>query len=261
VLLGGLAVGVSFQLVTMLISFANVISSAIVSLHEMLGYTNQTYGVRAAYTLAGVSEPLTSYRGLVMPMSRWGCAVNDFIGVFGSKFFTDQIASWLPVIGNLAPLTTQVTNGAQLASRLTEFARLVLSVVLWLQAVIRIGILNCYILTCPLAFACWSLPGGLGRQVLRQWTRGFLGVLCIQVVQLFLITTLPLILPSFPAIVGDHQGLMQILLTQSPPLLVLWLTVRVPNFVGISATRAIGMTGMMAGGIVSAVGEAASQLG
>jgi len=71
VLLGTLAVGISFQLVTMLISFANVISSAIMDLHVMLGYTtSQTYGMRATYTLAGVSEPLTSYRGIVMPMSR-----------------------------------------------------------------------------------------------------------------------------------------------------------------------------------------------
>jgi hypothetical protein len=138
---------------------------------------------------------------------------------------------------------------------------LVLSVVLWLQAVIRVGILNCYILTCPLAFACWALPGGLGRQVLRQWMRGFLGVLFIQVVQLFLITTLPLILPSFPALAGDNLGIMHVLLTQLPPLLVLWLTVRVPTFVGISVGRAVGMTGVMAGGIVGTFGEAASLLG
>ena len=262
VLLGGLAVGVSFQLVTMLISFANVISSAIVELHGMLGYpATQIYRVRAAYTLGGVSEPLTSYRGMVMPMSRWGCAVNDFIGILGTKFFSDQVTAWFPVIGNLSHLAVTVTNGAELAGRLTEFARLVLSVMLWLQAVIRIGILNCYILTCPLAFACWSLPGGLGRHVLRQWMRGFGSVLCIQVGQLFLITTLPLVLPSFPAIVGDHQGIMQVLLTQIPPLLVLWLTMRVPKLLGISASRAIGMTGVMAGGIVGAVGAAASQLG
>ncbi|HEX3640998.1 MAG TPA: hypothetical protein VHV10_06900, partial [Ktedonobacteraceae bacterium] len=262
VLLGTLAVGVSFQLITMLITFANMASGALVNLHEMLGYAaTQTSGVRAAYTLAGASEPAASYRGMVMPMSRWGCAVNSFIGILGSKFFTDQVASWFPVIGNLTPLTTQVTDGAHLASRLTEFARLVLSVVLWLQAVIRIGILNCYILTCPLAFACWALPGGLGRQVLHQWMRGFLAVLFIQVGQLFLITTLPLILPSFPAIGGDHQEIMQVLLTQLPPLLVLWLTVRVPKIVGISTSRAIGMTGVMAGGIVGAVGATASLLG
>jgi hypothetical protein len=194
-------------------------------------------------------------------MSRWGCAVNDFIGILGNQFFSHQMTAWLPVIGNLAPLATQVTNGAELASRLTEFARLALSVVLWVQAVIRIGLLNCYILTCPLAFACWALPGGLGQQVVRQWVRGFLSVLLIQVVQLFLITVLPLILPSFPAIAGDNLGIMQVLLTQLPPLLVLWLTVRVPKLVGISATRAIGMTGVMAGGIMSTVGVAASLLG
>jgi hypothetical protein len=262
VLLGALAVGVSFQLVTMLITFANVVSSAIVDLHAMISYpSTQIGGGGAVYTLAGAPEPLTSYRGLVMPMSRWGCAVNDFIGILGTKFFSNQVTSWLPVIGNLAPLTTQVTNGAQLVSRLSEFARLVLSVVLWLQAVIRVGILNCYILTCPLAFACWALPGGLGRQVLRQWMRGFLGVLFIQVVQLFLITTLPLILPSFPALAGDNLGIMHVLLTQLPPLLVLWLTVRVPTFVGISVGRAVGMTGVMAGGIVGTFGEAASLLG
>jgi len=262
VLLGAAAVAVSFQLVTMLISSANVISGAIVGLHGMLGYpATQIYGVKAAYSLAGASEPATSYRGMVMPVSRWGCAVNDFIGILGNRFFNDQVTSWLPVIGNLAPLATTVTNGSELASRLTEFARLVLSVVLWIQVVIRIGLLNCYILACPLAFACWALPGGLGRQVVRQWTRGFLAVLFIQVGQLFFITILPLILPSFPAIVGDSQGIMRVLLTQLPPLLVLGLTVRVPKMVGFSASRTIGMTGVMAGGIAGAVGAAAAQLG
>ncbi len=262
VLLGAVAVGVSFQLVIMLITFANAVSGAIVGLHGMLGYAAaQTNGMRAAYSLAGVDEPFTSYRGLVMPMSRWGCALNDSIGILGNRFFKDQVGVWLPVIGNLAPLSTTVTNGAELVSRLTECARLILSVMLWQQVVIRIGILNCYILTCPLAFACWALPGGLGQHVLRHWTKGFLAVLSIQVVQLFLMTMLPLILPSFPALAGDHLGIMRILLTQLPPLLVLWLTVRAPKLVGISATRAIGMTGVMAGGIVGAVGAAASLLG
>jgi hypothetical protein len=256
VLLGGMAIGVSFQLVTMLISFANVMNSAIVSLHGMISYPVSS----ANYMLAGANEPVTSYRGLVMPMSRWGCAANDFIGILGTKFLKEQVATWFPVIGNLAPLATTVTNGTDLVSRLTELARLILSVILWVQAVVRIGLLNCYILTCPLAFACWAFPGGLGQQVIRQWTRGFLSVLFLQVAQLFLITTLPLVLPTFPSLAGDN-GIMYVLLTQLPPLLVLWLTVMVPNFVGVTATRAIGMTGVMAGGIVGAVGAAAGRLG
>ena len=91
--------------------------------------------------------------------------------------------------------------------------------------------------------------------------RGFLGLLFIQVGQIFLITTLPLLLPSFPALAGDNLGIMYVLLTQLPPLLVLWLTVKVPTFVGINVGRAVGMTGVMAGGIVGTVGEAASLLG
>ena len=256
ILLSGVAIGVSFQLVTMLISMTNVMDSAIVSLHGMMSYPQAT----ANYMLARANEPVTSYRGLVTPMSRWGCAVNDFIGILDTKFLKDQVASWFPVIGNLAPLTATVTNGNELVSRMIKFARMVLSIVLWLQAVLRIGLLNCYILTCPLAIACWSFPGGLGQQVIRQWTRGFLAVLFIQVIQLFLITTLPLVLPTFPAVAGDN-GIMQVLLTQVPPLLVLWMAVMVPTFVGITAARAIGMTGMVASGIVGAVGAATSLLG
>ncbi len=86
-------------------------------------------------------------------------------------------------------------------------------------------------------------------------------MLFIQVVQIFLITVLPLILPSFPAVAGNNQGITQVLFTQLPPLLALRLTVSVPKWVGISATRAIGMTGVMAGGIISTVGAAASLLG
>jgi hypothetical protein len=278
ILLSGLAIGVSFELVTMLISIANVMDSAIVSLHGMTAPVLSRVGVSVVpsgyypadglhgisttngYLIAGIPEPTTSYRGLVMPMSRWGCAVNDFVGILDMRFLKDQVASWFPVIGNLAPLTATVTNGSELVSRLTEFARMALSIVLWLQAVLRIGLLNCYILTCPLAFACWSFPGGIGQQVIHQWVRGFLTILFIQVIQLFLITTLPLVLPSFPLVIGDN-GIMYVLLAQLPPLLVLWLAAIVPNFLGITAGRAIRMTGTVAGGIVGAIGAATSLLG
>src|SRR5260370_476042 len=190
----------------MLISLVNLISSAIVGLHGVLGYpATQVSGAKAVYTLAGASEPATSYRGMVMPISRWGCVVNDVIGILGNRFLRDEGTFMLPVIGNLAPLATTVANGTDLASRLTEFVRLLLSMTLWIQVAIRIGILNCYVLTAPLVFACWALPGGLGQQVVRQWTKGFLAVLSIQIVQLFFITTLPLILPSFPAVAGEKS--------------------------------------------------------
>jgi hypothetical protein len=97
--------------------------------------------------------------------------------------------------------------------------------------------------------------------VVRLWCKGFFTVLFMQVVQLFMLSTLPLLMPSMPQISGDGLGIMQSLLLQFPLILSLSIALLVPRILGASAAKAFGTAGSMAGGVVVAVGSAASQMG
>jgi len=260
VALGILAVVVSFNLVHMLIGLENRFVSGMIKMHSEHPYPPiVANSIPVPYRLAG--EPITSYRGIVMPMSRWGCAINDFIGMFSVSFMANTLGSVIPLIGGLAHLAGQVTNIADLIRRCGEMTLAVLSFLLWVQVFVRIILFNYYILMAPLAFGCWALPGGVGQRVVRLWCKGFFTVAFSQGVQVFVLTTLPLILPSLPEIPGDNQGIMQGLLLQFPLILTLSVTLLVPRVLGTSAAQAFGTAGSMAGGVITAVGTAASQRG
>ncbi len=258
VLLGGGTVVASFALVQILIHFENILTAGIVLLHS-----------EQPYPIVGVSripvlfmfrgEPAASYRGIVVPMSRWGCAAHDFVGIFSPVLVTN-LASNIPLMSNFVPLAGTVTTMADLVHRLGQMGLAVLSMLLWVQVFIRILLLNYYILVTPLAFACWALPGGVGANVVRLWGRGFLSVLFVQAIQLFVLTTLPLLLPVLPqSFAGintnaESAGILQGLLVQFPPILTLCVVLIVPTYVGASISKALGAASSVAREVVVAVG-------
>ena len=96
----------------------------------------------------------------------------------------------------------------------------------------RILLINYYILMTPLAFGCWALPGEVGQRVVRLWFKGFFTVLFMQVAQLFVLTTLPLVLPPPPQIFADKLGIMQGLVLQFPLMLTLCAMLVTPRSIG-----------------------------
>ena len=262
VLLGGLAIAVSFALVKMLINLETSVSTGIVQLHAEFPYPRTVVNhISVPYTLA--TEPPKrfplSYRGLVVPMSRWGCAANDFIGIFSTQFITNGIASVIPLMGDFTHLAGVSTNLTDLTSRIGEMAIAVLSTLLWAQVFGRIIALNYYILTAPLSFGCWAMPGGIGQRVVGLWFKGFFSVLFSQVLQIFILTTLPLILPTLPQIPASSVGIMQGFLVEFPPILTLCITLMAPSLIGASASKVLGTAGSMAGQTLVVLGTAASQ--
>jgi hypothetical protein len=254
------AVGVSYALISMLISVQNSMVAAIITLHVEHPFPlNIVNGRPIPYRLAGESPG--SYRGIVMPISRWGCAINNFIGVVSPSFLTNTLGSIIPVIGGLAPLAGHATNISDLIQRCGELILAILSFLLWVQVFVRIVLLNYYILMTPLAFGCWALPGGVGQRVIVLWFKGFFTVLFVQVSQLFVLTTLPLLLPPMPQIAIDRLGVLQGLLLQFPLILTLCAVLVVPLAVGQSVGKALGTAGSMAGGTIVAVGMVASRVG
>lgn len=268
VLLGGLAVGASYAVIQMVISLETLVAAAVYLLHVEHPFPHATVnGVPVPYMLSNVTrpgEPAISYRGIVMPMSRWGCAVNDFIGIFSIPFVFNTLGSIIPLLRGFTHLAAMVANVADLMRRIGQMILMILSVILWVQAFVRIVLLNYYILMGPLAFGCWALPGGVGRRVVRLWCKGFFSILFMQVLQLFLLTTVPLLLPTLPQIPlpTDSIGVIQGFLLEMPPILTLWVALMAPRLLGTSAGQALGTAGSMAGGVAVAVSTtASSQIG
>jgi hypothetical protein len=260
IILGAVAVAVSYQLLDMLISIQNSFIAAIIALHGEHPFPMSTInGKLIPYRLAG--EQATSYRGIVMPMSRWGCAVNDFLGVVSQSYLTNTLGSIIPLIRGLAPLAGRVTDVPTLIQRCGELIQAIFSLLLWVQVFVRIVLLNYYILMTPVAFGCWALPGGVGQRVVLLWFKGFFTVLFVQVFQLFILTTLPLLLPSIPQVPADGLGIMTAALLQFPLLLTLYAALVTPRVLGASVGKALGTAGSMAGTTIVAASTVASRVG
>jgi hypothetical protein len=97
--------------------------------------------------------------------------------------------------------------------------------------------------------------------VVRLWGKGFFAVLFVQVLQVFLLTTLPLLLPAMPQIPTNNVGLIQGFLLEFPPILTLGVALMAPRLLGASAGKAFGTAGSLAGGVIVAVTASASQIG
>jgi len=259
------AVGISYYMASTLIEVTNLFNSAMVTLHASLRYPPITInGQEYTFTLEKQGEDATSnpdhylesFRGLVVPISRWGCIANDFVAILSTKFWTD-VSGYLPMVGGLLKFASSIADAIDVAKHLGEFLMLILSIMLCVQAFMRVLLLNYYILIGPMVFGTWGLPGGVGYNVVRQWAKGFFSLLLVQTVQVFVLTTLPLIMPSIPGIPTDLFGIVNVLLGQLPRVIVLVAVIQVPKLMGTQATRAIAQAGTVVGGAVAAAGAAA----
>ena len=258
VILSLVAVGISFTLCEMLIGLANLVSTALAAWHQQLGYPQVLInGNYYQYTLAGDTDS-GSFRGVVVPVSRWGCLLNDFVGILESKAVGDIFKNIIPFFGGLAGLASGIADAVEFARRVGEFGMLILSINIFAQVLTRIVLINYYILMGPIIFACWGFPAGIGQKVVGQWFKGFVSLLAVQAVQIFVLTTLPFLIPPLPNLPTDSTfGLLKTLLGQLPSLIVLLATTKVPQLLGSASTKAIGKAGSMTAGAVVAIGGAA----
>jgi len=256
-LLSIIAVSISYELTTMLIGLSNLASQAVVTLHTSLGYPDITLnGTNLTYTLNGEQADPSSFRGIVMPISRWGCAMNDFMGILEDKLITDGLA-YLPFVGGFVKLAKGIHDAIKAFKDIGEFLVLLLSINLCVQVFVRVALVNYYILTAPLALGCWGLPGNTGQKVVSQWFTGFCSILFVQAVQLLVLTTMPLLLPTIPQLPTDTLGILYTILAQLPRVIVLMAVTKAPAMLGAGSTKAIAKAGSMSSGAIAAVGAAA----
>jgi hypothetical protein len=272
VLFSVVAIGLSYELVTMLIALFDLIDIAIVNMHVALPYPKGVLLSNVFSWGSGVGsgehaktpldptidvDPL-SFRAIVIPTVRWGCVVKDFEHLLLMKLISD-IVSFVPIVGAAAQFGMGISDAIYLFQHLPEFADFLLSINLCTQLFVRIIMINYYVLMAPVAFGCWGLPAGIGERVVNQWAKGFLSLLFVQTVQLFVLTTLPLIAPEFPNLPSPFP-LLDLVLQQLPSVIVLAVIVQIPKMMGGGMTKVMAQAGTVASGAVTAVGAAAYQL-
>jgi hypothetical protein len=256
--LAALAVVVSYQVTQMLINLANITNYAMILLHKDIGFPQTTINGRAAVSYSIAGDTPESFRGLVMPMSLWGCVLDDFLGIIATRM-VNGISAMIPIVGGLLSFAGKVKEIVLLLKDLSEFVLFLLSVTIWAQAVIRIILINYYIILAPLAFACWGLPGPMGNKVLMMWLKGILQLLFMQALQLFILSTLPSLLPDFGQMTFPIQNnprfdVMDTILVQLPVVITTMAAVRAPKILmGMSAIQTVAQAGSMAGKAVGGV--------
>ncbi|HEX3641392.1 MAG TPA: hypothetical protein VHV10_08890, partial [Ktedonobacteraceae bacterium] len=258
--LGVMAIGISYQLVTMLIGLVNLFNHGVIMLHIELPYSginaSTLPGGANGYLLHGDND-VASFRGVVQPITRWGCTINIFLGILSSKFATDLVGAVLPIFGGMVQLFGRIKDASEMVQNIGNFMMLLFSINLCVQIFVRIIFLNYYIVTAPVVFACWAMPGGTGVKIMGQWTKGILSILFTQTVQLFVLTTMPILVPAFPPFPGGAWQILNVFFNQLPPILVLIATIQVPKLMGTGATKATAQAGTVAAGAVAALGAAA----
>jgi hypothetical protein len=258
-LLSIMALAASYTLIKMLIDLENTINTAILSLHVTYPFPPITInGDPVPLTLQGDNQQ--SLRGIIMPLSRWGCQANLFIGILESKFVTDILGAAVPFVGGLIKLAGTIVDAIEVVHMLGGFVLGIMSISLCAQVLFRIILLNYYILISPVVFACWALPAGVGQGVVSQWFKGFFSLLFVQTFQIFVAVTLPLILPPLPQVPWDGTGILKMFILQLPPIIVLVAVNKVPRIMGTRATAAMGQAGSVASGAVTALAAAAWQI-
>ncbi len=258
-LLSIMALAASYTLIKMLIDLENTINVAILSLHVTYPYPPITInGDQVPLTLNGDNQQ--SLRGIIMPLSRWGCQANLFVGILESKFVTDVLGAAVPFVGGLIKLAGTIVEAVEVVHMLGGFVLAIMSISLCAQVFFRIVLLNYYILISPVVFACWALPAGMGQGVVSQWFKGFFSLLFVQTFQIFVAVTLPLILPPLPQVPWDGTGILKVFILQLPPIIVLVAVNKVPRIMGTKATAAMGQAGSVASGAVTALAAAAWQI-
>jgi hypothetical protein len=258
-LLSIMALAASHLLIQMLIDLANNINQGLLALHTQFPFPPITInGDQVPLTLQGDSS--TSLRGIIMPISRWGCQANRFVGVLEGKFLSDVLGSAVPFVGGLIKLAGTIVDAVEVVKMIGDLILCVMSISLCAQVLFRIILLNYYILISPVAFACWALPAGVGQGVVNQWFKGFFSLLFVQTFQIFVVVTLPLILPTLPDVPWDGTNILKTVILQLPPIIVLVAVNKVPKLMGTKATAAMGQAGSVASGAVVAMAATAWQI-
>ena len=95
----------------------------------------------------------------MIPISRWGCVMNDFMKILGTEA-CNRHGRLYSLCWRSGKACLGIYDAVDAFKHIGEFVELILSITLAVQIFVRMILVNYYVLTGPVALACWALPGG-----------------------------------------------------------------------------------------------------
>lgn len=196
--------------------------------------------------------PNHDYTTAVKPMGDWFPSFLAFLGVIfalalSAILFAVPGFGW--VIGGVA---AGLVGIGMFLLALQNLVLTLFSIMLAIQLFMRMIMINLYTVLGPWALALGALKEG--APVTKQWFKGLLSLIFVQLIQLICLTVG---LAMFPKHTGDWSlsaGDMQSFVGS---IATIWLTVRIPKVFGLSSLSAMMDAGQMASGVVMAGASAA----
>lgn len=120
----------------------------------------------------------------------------------------------------------------------------ILAMMLLAQIIIRLFLINLYIVTAPLGIASWALPGKAGQPLTRLWLHGFLSTVMVQFLQVLALIVAQVMLGTIMrALMGQGGSVDTADLANILAIAVLWFILRIPSLLGTASLRMLGEAG------------------
>lgn len=128
-----------------------------------------------------------------------------------------------------------------------------LSLLLTLQMLVRIGLLGFYAVLSPLAIVGGSLPGQIGTEVMQGWMRGFLALLFVQLLQFLVLGLGSNLFPPGIAQGGSGANWFNQVMSELLPIVVMTITLGLPRLFNISSVSLLSTLSSSFGGAVTGI--------
>jgi hypothetical protein len=187
---------------------------------------------------------------VVMPLSSWGCYLTA-LSYSGAAILISMAIAPLSAFGfNFGGYIAAALVGTSVAFMIkyaSAFCILGLTMALTALVIVRILLINVYIILSPLAVIAAGLPGHTGQGFARQWVLGFLSLLAAQFAQAVTLGVGLVMLTAYDHTYAPSQGDMGELFIKYG---ILILMLRVPTLFSSNATAIIKEAGPALGAAV-----------
>jgi hypothetical protein len=130
----------------------------------------------------GITRAFDWFSGLVLPGVNFDSAQQGWNANCKVQNANNQAQN--PQADTLNPDTfIDPIEAFQSMDKLLQFSLQLMGIMLLIQLIIRILLLNIYIVFAPIGIAAWALPGRTGQGLTRLWFKGFLSTALVQIAQ------------------------------------------------------------------------------
>ena len=148
-----------------------------------------------------------------------------------------------PSTFTVTPTSLDFTDFMQNLTSLTDILGLIIKILglmLLAQIIIRIFLINLYIILAPVGIACWALPGRVGQPLTRAWASGFISLALVQFVQITALIIIQAIIAGFVTYLSSQvHSLDTTTFTQVLNVAVLWFIFRIPSLFPAAPMRSL----------------------